>query len=639
MTLEQFLGNRYRLIARLPSLGATHQRYAVQANNGTPDYLLLSYCDYTKPVNMDALGKQRRVAEVMMRPPLGLLCRVTDFQLKPDYQWTVSEYPGDYSLRELLQQRQSLTMEEVEAFLRLITEACEAATSLGWPRLQLEAGHLYLDPRVGLPRIPAPDIPSFDNSGADAVDMDPMATMQFSAAALRAALVEPVPRDTHEYVLPLAALTCDLLGQPQHMRGGNARYQPVPQLTSQQNVLLRRALTSEGRAGFGSAKAFMDEFFGVSMNPNVAAHTERLRTLTTSPQQRPPTTGGAASAPPLPSPSPTPKPPVASPNTGPVNSPPAFTTGSHGGSGLTVLLSTVGSASSSAEAPVSFDAVTVKRTGPPPLPPTRPKEGVVLVTAADREAAEKLSPTVRVRLVPDSEEAPIFALVGEDILVLGRSASDADFIAQFRPRSNVNDARSRRVSRAQARVQLKDGKLAIEESDAVNPTVLQDAPIPGFTEADLPVNFLLAGEFPIEARAIATDFVTGREVQNWPDPGTEKLRGAVILRPGGSGVLLCEAAMVFSDVGIHFSKSGRPWLRADAAAHAVARVHRYAGQFWFEPLEASLVAVATGTDLRSKPNELILLTDGAKVRLGPYGYTVQTYELPTASSSGASQAA
>jgi hypothetical protein len=133
MTLEQFLGNRYRLIARLPSLGATHQRYAVQANNGTPDYLALSYCDYTKPVSMDALVKQRRAAEVMMRPPMGLLCRVTDFQLKADYQWTVSEYPGDYSLRELLQQRQSLSMEEVEAFLRLITEACEAATSLGWP--------------------------------------------------------------------------------------------------------------------------------------------------------------------------------------------------------------------------------------------------------------------------------------------------------------------------------------------------------------------------------------------------------------------------------------------------------------------------------------------------------------------------
>jgi hypothetical protein len=638
MTLEQFLGNRYRLIARLPALGATHQRYAVQASNGTPDYLVLSYCDYAKPLSMDSLAQQRRAVEVMMRPPVGLLCRVIDFQLKPDHQWTVSEYPGDYSLRELLQQRQSLTMEEVEAFLRLLTEACEAATALGWPRLNLEASHLYLDARLGLPRIPAPDVPAFENAGSDA-DMDPMATMQFSAAALRAALVDPMPKDTHEYVLPLAALACDLLGQPQHMRGGNARYQPVPQLTSQQNVLLRRALTSEGRAGFSSAKGFMDEFFGVSMQPSMAAHTERLRTLTVASHRS--ATGPVPAAP---------SPPAGAPS--------AFTTGSHApGSFLTALISTSSSPASSvpplpgsqgaatkAEQPVNFDAVTVKMSAPPPLPPAKPAGPTVAalsVTAADREKAQSLSPTIRIRLVPDSEEAPIFALVGEETLVLGRSAGDADFIAQFRPRSNMNDARSRRVSRAQARAQLQEGKLVIEESEAVNPSVLQDAPIPGFAEVELPVNFLLAGEFPIEARAIPTDFVVGREVKDWPLPEGEgeKLHGAVILRPGGSGVLLCEAAMILSDVGIHFSKSGRPWLRADSAAHPVARIQRFAGQFWFEPVEASVVAVATGTDLRSKTNELILLTDGAKVRLGPYGYTVQTYNLPTANASDASQAA
>jgi hypothetical protein len=623
MTLEQFLGNRYRLIARLPALGASHQRYAVQSSNGTPDYLVLSYCDYAKPISMDALGKQRRAAEVMMRPPVGLLCRITDFQFKPDHQWAVSEYPGDYSLRELLQQRQSLTMEEVEAFLRLLTEACEAATAQGWPRLQLEAGHLYLDARLGLPRIPAPDIPAFEGGGSEAADMDPMATMQFSAAALRAAMVDPLPKDTHEYVLPLAALACDLLGQPQHMRGGNARYQPVPQLTSQQNVLLRRALTSEGRAGFSSAKAFMDEFFGVSVSQNYTANTDRLRSLTVPPAHRVPTNNGPSAGAP---------PPLL---TGPVG----------GGSGFTGLLSTgtVGT-SENADAAVSFDAVTVKRPGPPPLPPSRPagpSVAILRITAADRETAEKLGPTLRLRLVPDSEEAPIFALVGEDNLVLGRSASDADFIAQFRPRSNMNDARSRRVSRAQARVQLKDGKLVLEESEAVNPSVLQDSPIPGFAEVDLPVNFLLAGEFPVEARAIATDFVAGREVQDWPDPAGPgaKLHGAVILRPGGSGVLLCEAAAVLSDVGIHFSKSGRPWLRADSAAMPVARLQRFAQQFWFEPLESSVVAVASGTDIRSKTQELILLQDGAKVRLGPYGYTVQTYQLPTAAQSGTSQAA
>lgn len=597
MSLEQFLGQRYRLTSRLPAFGTTHQRYVVQGTSGTPEEYVLSFCDYSKSLTMDALAKQRRVAEVMMRPPVGLLCRVVDFELKAEYQCVVSEYPGDYSLRELLQQRQSLSMEEVEAFLRLLTEACEAATALGWPKLHLDAAHLFLDTRLGLPRIPAPDIPIFDNAGSGTQQYDPMATIQFNAADLRAA-VDPLPKDTHDYVLPLAALTCDLLGQPQHMRGGNARYQPVPQLTSQQNVLLRRALTSEGRATFNSAKSFMDEFFGVSMHHSIVAHTERLRTLT-SPGTRSASHAAAAAA--------AAAPPVATP-----------------------------------DSLASFSSATVRRPGPPPLPPMRPPgpvTSVLSVSARDREAAEKAPPMVRLRLVPDSEEAPIFTLVGEETMILGRSAADADFIAQFRPRSNMNDARSRRVSRAQTKAQIKDGKLVLEESVAVNPSVLQDAPIPGFAQAELPVNFLLAGEYPMEVRAMPSDYDKGREVSGWGDVENGRLQGGIILRPGGSGVLLCEAAVVFSDVGLHFSKSGRPWLRADASAMPVARVHRFAGQFWLEPIEPSVVAIASGTEVRTKAHDMVLLTEGSKVRLGPYGYSVQSYTLPASDSAQAAQPA
>lgn len=626
MTLEQFLGNRYQLTARLPALGTTHQRYLVVPTNGTNEQLVLSYADYSRPISMESLGKQRRISEVMMRPSVGLLCRVTDFDLKADYQWSVSEYAGDFSLRELLQQRQSLSMEEVEAFLRLLTEACEAAAAGGWPRLQLDAAQLFLDPRLGLPRIPAPDIPAFDAAGIDAGEVDPMATMQFNAADLRAALMDPVPKDTHDYVLPLAALACDLLGQPQHLRGGNARYQPVPQLTSQQNVLLRRALTSEGRAGFATAKGFMDEFFGISVSHQIAAHTERLKTLTSHSQR-----SAAASAPP---PLPGQVPPAVRPPQMPV-SPPAFPAAysppappplPEPASHLSALDSTMG-----------LSMMVTQPVAPPkPKPvPSGPRTAMLSASALDRALAESAPPVVRVRLVPDSEEAPIFALVGEEHIVLGRSAADADFIAQFRPRSNMNDARSRRISRAQTRGHIQNGKLKLEETDAVNPSVMQDAPIPGYVEVNLPMNFLLAGEYPVEIRAIGSDYPEGREVQGWTDPALPadgKLRGAAILRPGGSGVMMCEAAVLFSDLGIHFSKSGRPWMRADAAAMPVARLHRFAGHFWIEPLEASVVAVASGSEVRSKAHELILLTEGSKVRLGPYGYTVQYYNLPASAS-------
>lgn len=579
MTLEDYLGNRYRVTARLPAFTATHQRYVVQGTSGTPEQFVLSYSDYVKPLGLDTLERQKRVAEAMMRPPVALLCRSLEWRLEAEFQWVVTELPQGPSLREVLQHRQSLTMEEVEAFLRLLTEACEAAVALGWPKLSLETSNLFHDNRLGLPRIPAPDIPLFENAGTDTPEFDPMATMQFNAADLRSAL-EPLPRDTKDYVLPLAALCCDLLGQPQTLRGGNARYQPVPQLTSQQNVLLRRALTSEGRANFTGAKVFMDEFFGVSMQHSIVGHTERLRSLTATMSQ-----------------------------------------------------------TAVSQQPLSAALVTVRRPSPPPLPPPLPgieatKPPPVLVRATltvregDREAAEKLPTTMRLRLVPDTEDSPVFALVADERLILGRSATDADFIAQFRPRSNTNDGRSRRISRAQTKITLKGAKIVLEESSAVNPSVIHDAPIPGYAEMDLPANFLLGGEYPIELRAMPSDYDQPREV-DLPHKDDEKLHGAIIVRAGAAGVLLCESAVVFSDVGMHFSKSGRPWFRAETSTVPAARFHRMAGQFWLEPIEASVISMPASDGTPTKAHELVLLTGGAKLHIGSSGYTVQAYSLGT----------
>lgn len=597
MSLEDFLGNRYRRIAHLPAQNATHQRYVVEGMAGFPGRAILSYSDYVKPLSHDALDKQRRVAEAMTRPPVALLCRVTEARLEAEYQIVVSEFPGDHILRELLQQRQALTIEEVEAFLRLLTEACEAAVALQWPKLQLDTGNLFLDPRLGLPRIPAPDIPLFENAGTDTPEFDPMATMQFNASDLRSA-ADPLPKDTREYVQLLAALCCDLLGQPQTLRGGNARYQPVPQLTSQQNVLLRRALTSEGRAGFGSAKAFIDEFYGISMHHSIAAHTERLRSLTATLK------GG---------------------------------TGLGGETGVHSAHITVGHRMPVPPPlphpevlPASAVATLRQATPlPPPLPlPERPPGPVVApltVREGDREIAEAMPPTPRLRLVPDSDEAPVFALVSGNGLTLGRSAADADFVAQFRPRSNLNDGRSRRISRSQTSLTLKGSKVALEEDSAVNPSVCHDSPIPCYAELDLPASFLLAGEYPVDVRAMPTDYDHPREMADLPHKDEGRLDGAVIVRPGGAGVLLSEAALLFSDVGMHFSKSGRPWFRAESGTVPAARFHRIGPQFWLEPIEPSVIAVADGSQIRSKAHELVLLRDGVKLRVGAYGYTVQAY--------------
>ena len=279
MTLEQILNNRYTIAGRLPAFSATHQRYDLHSSGGTGERFVLSFCDYAKAISANAVARQRQVGEAMAHPAATLLCRAIECRFEREFQAVISECPGDVSLRAVLQEKQSLNIEEVEAFLRLLTEASEAAVQQGWPKLTFDASHLYLDRRLGLPRIPVPDVPAFDAVGTEMPGFDPMQTMQFNAADLRQAL-DPVPKDTRDYVQSLAALGCDLLGQPQTLRGGNARYQPVPQFTSQQNVLLRRALTGESRAGFPSARSFIEEFFGIPVQQDLASQTECLRTLT-----------------------------------------------------------------------------------------------------------------------------------------------------------------------------------------------------------------------------------------------------------------------------------------------------------------------------------------------------------------------
>ncbi|MEY4484300.1 MAG: hypothetical protein RL693_1752 [Verrucomicrobiota bacterium] len=537
MNLEEILGQRYQIVGRLPAWLETHARFVVQNPDSAGERWILSYCAPAQPMSPESILQQRRLIELMVKPPVALLGRVVEADIQPDYQMVISEIPGEQTLRELLQTRQALSIEETEAFLRMLTEACESAATHGWPRLPMEMSHLYLDGRIGLPRIAVPDVPLLEEG--DTI----------------------IPVESRDYVKSLAALCCELLGQPQSLRSGNVRYQFIAQLSASQNAVLRRALTSEDRMDFSGVRVFMNELFSQQDGVTPA---EKMRTLTET------------------------------------------------------------MTSEDLEA-ISADAVTVRFTVPAVRQTSSTASGSAPLTVLpdDRALAAGLSPIKRLRLLPDSEDAPVFTLVNDEWLTMGRSAAEADFIAQFRPRSNVNDGRSRRISRAQTRLQLHEGRLMIEESGAVNPSLYEGTIIPGKQEAHATDSFMLAGLYPIDVRYVASDYKTACEVRDWPQPTVTGKRGSLIISAGGSGVFLCEAAMIFSDVGLHFSKSGRPWFRAETNTRPVARIHLIAGQFWLEPVEANMVARRGGA--KSKRHELILLNEGTQLRIGPYGYTAQKF--------------
>jgi len=533
MTVESLIENRYQIVNRLPESTGTHSRYLLRRVNGGSGQVILSFCEPPMPSSDEALRQQRRIAESLARPPVALLCRVTESRVEAGFQMTISEFPGDLTLKSLLAQKKSLRMDEVEAFLRVLMESCEAATLLGWPRLQLDASSLVLDPRLSLPRIPAPDVPLFNGD----------------EAAL-------IPKDTTEYVPAFARLCCDLLGV-------NPALLSSPSLSPRQATVLRMALQNGAASAFASARAFMDDLFGANADTSFAAHTEKLRMLTATMTQ------------------------------------------------------------TSTVVDLPFAAMTMKVPPPIPSPPVT-VTGVITLSDEGRELIHDVRPMTRLRLLPHSEDAPVLTLIFDQWLTLGRSVSGADFIAQFRPRSNVNDARSRRISRAQTRILKLSQKLIVDEDSPMNPSLVIDAPLAPHSELDIPATFLLAGEYPLEVRHVPSDYPSMRHIANAPVTDSVPLSGALLARPNGSGVFLNETALLYSDIGIHFSDSGRPWFRADASTTPAARFHRYADQFWLEPLDVTNVTRNSG---RTKAHELILLQNGVRLTIGAFTYTVQSYTL------------
>jgi len=243
---------------------------------------------------------------------------------------------------------------------------------------------------------------------------------------------------------------------------------------------------------------------------------------------------------------------------------------------------------------------------------------------------EKTAPTTRLRFVPEKEGTPVLALCAEAQLIFGRSAVGADFVAQFRPRSSLNDARSRRISRDQGHARLEDGHIFFDEKETMNPTVHRDGSLHDGAAMDAPAFLLLAGEYPLEMHRVLSDYDAARQVQGheaWND--AMRPQGALMARPAGPGVLLWETSMVLSDIGLHFSTSGRPWFRAEKDHAPALRVHHLAGHFWIEVLDEKVLHTPD-YDVRRQRHELVHLHDGLKIQLGTHPYTVQAVALKEA---------
>jgi len=244
------------------------------------------------------------------------------------------------------------------------------------------------------------------------------------------------------------------------------------------------------------------------------------------------------------------------------------------------------------------------------------------VSPEDAALAQAAKLRQRLRLVPEDDHLPVFSLVADAPMVLGRSTTDADLTAQFRPRSNVNDGRTRRIGRSQTFLQLRLDRLRIDEPDALNPTLVLETPMRHRAAVSLPTQIILAGEYAVSLTLSRSSIKQNRVIDGWKYEDIVRLQGSLIAIPTASFVFPCQAALVVSDVSFEHDRFNLPSLATDANRAPIGRIHRLGGQFWWQEISPA------------HASDLIWLKPGVALLLAGHPYQIQDHSLKIPSLDG-----
>lgn len=297
--LEAQAFSRFEMHGRLPSGNGPHRRFSGRMKNRHE--LLLVSCAAYDPLPDDCVQLQRQVAEKMRHPGCPSLVGLLETAYEPGFHWQCAVIPGE-GLRECLRLRQSLTPAQAGWIMSSLAQAVTAAVRDGWPRLLINSAQVCVDLPAGRAWLLPPDMPLFGVPTIQTVM--PQQTMAFNPAAFAAGDEPPIPVSTRDYVTPLAALCCEILGSTASESSQNERFRSIPALTSHQNTLLRSALAGSQRHHFESVEDFVSQFAQASEDTGAHritthAHATSPAPVTTLPTAREtsrPATGAASTS-------------------------------------------------------------------------------------------------------------------------------------------------------------------------------------------------------------------------------------------------------------------------------------------------------------------------------------------------------
>ena len=269
--------------------------------------------------------------------------------------------------------------------------------------------------------------------------------------------------------------------------------------------------------------------------------------------------------------------------------------------------------------------VKPRETVRPPVLPVIPPDGVLLLAGGIMlPPMDKVFD--RLRLLPERDTYPIIGLSSRKEVVLGRAPNDNDFVAQFRPRSPMNDSRTLKISRAQLKINWGTGEaLEVRDTGSQNSSRLGDVPITSMKEITGSNRIVLAGEYALRVSRFPTAFASQRRVIRLDAEG-EKLPdetlmgGGVGVEPLERQVLPFRLAWLRSDLAFGIDEKHCLYFMPPSGPGALGRFHYYNGAFWLEVIKQELGFWVEMNKIA--PGQIAPLTPGLQLQIGTVTYKV-----------------
>jgi len=242
-------------------------------------------------------------------------------------------------------------------------------------------------------------------------------------------------------------------------------------------------------------------------------------------------------------------------------------------------------------------------------------------------------PGVALQLEAADPEVLSIRLTARPRFTVGRSATMADFVARVLPENAANNARTNRLSRIHALLEIANGQITLRDGNGTGPSLngsfLDGEALMPSRPTTLPQRAqLVLGEdyaldlIPLERREPPEWEITNLDAWNGPaEKPPLAPYAALVCEPGEGHAPSSHSAWLFTEAGFGLDAAGRMIWDTRGRGASPAAFQYYRGCFWLRN-HALPEPVLTGSDTALGWGEVLPLVPGQTLRLGAHDFKV-----------------